>query len=105
MSENFDWWAAEKQGLVAVREQAPIAVYLNPRGCVVIRQQNDFDDDSWILVEPDRVRALAEAIVRLAEPERLALPPPSPAVKDTTAAERQRRYRERQKAEREAANG
>ena len=38
-SSNFDWCSEEDEACVAVRHQPGIAVYLNPRDEVVIRQQ------------------------------------------------------------------
>jgi hypothetical protein len=88
--DDFDWDDVD----VVIPHQASIAVYINPHGDVVIRQDGDWyrRDDAWIVVRPENARRLAEAIMELAEPEalpRLALPAPA----DRTAAERQRRYR------------
>ncbi len=95
---GFDW-DKDRDDLV-IEEQAAIAVYLNPRGAIVIRQKGELDPetydtvDSWIIVEPHYGAALARAIMALAPQQgTLALPAPG----DRTAAERQRRHRERKR--------
>lgn len=88
--DDFDWDDAD----VDVPHQARITVYTNPDGHIVIRQEGDWyrKDDPWIVVLPENAQRLVDAILALAEPApRLALPAPG----DRTAAERQRRYRER----------
>jgi hypothetical protein len=93
---DFDWIDSAED--VVVPEQAAIAVYLNPKGDVVIRQAGQYhpDEDNWIVVAPDHAPRVAEAILEAAglavyhpEDDQAAEP------KDRTAAERQRRYRER----------
>lgn len=93
--DGFDW---SNRDDVVVAHQGQIAVYTNPHEDIVIRQEGDWwrKDDAWIVVRPENARALAEAILALAEPvtpPQLALPAPA----DRTAAERQRRYRERKR--------
>ncbi len=47
---EFDWFRDRED--IVVRQQMPIAVYHNPHGDVVIRQQGDFyEDDKWIVIE------------------------------------------------------
>jgi hypothetical protein len=94
-SPDFDW-TKDLDDLV-VEDQAAIAVYLNPRGSIVIRQKGDLDerDDSWIVVEPHYAAALARAIMALAPQQSATLALPAPG--DRTAAERQRRHRERKR--------
>ena len=97
---EFDWLDAD----VIVPQQPAIAVYLNPTGDVVLRQRGDlYDDDSWCWFRIERAPAVARAIIETAgldiaelmpEPTRIGSKP-----KDPSAAERQRRYRERQKKE------
>lgn len=78
-SPDFDWYK-DRDDLV-IEEQAAIAVYLNPRGSIVIRQKGELDpesysyEDSWIVVEPHYAAALARAIMALApqQTETLAL--------------------------------
>lgn len=90
---EFDWRADAED--VVLPDQPATAVYVNPRGAVVIRQTVEHDDDVWIIVQPSNAAALAKAILRAAGLTEDALEA-SPAPKDRTAAERQRRYRARQ---------
>lgn len=98
--EYFNWWANED---VIVREQQAIAVYPNGQGDVVIRQSGHlYEDDVWIVLGPQHAPALARAILEAAcyshqeiEVELDAVPALPAPRKDRTAAERQRRYRER----------
>lgn len=98
-SPDFDWHK-DRDDLV-VEEQAATAVYLNPRGSIVIRQKGELNpetyeyQDSWIVVEPHYAAQLARAIMALAPKESAPLALPAPA--DKTAAERQRRYRDRKR--------
>jgi len=101
MSGDFDWYG-DNAGDVVVREQASIAVYSNPNSEVVIRRKADWDEDGdvWIVVAPDRARALCESIMRVAadllgEVTTLQISPPKPNGRDRTAAERQRRHRDK----------
>jgi len=91
---DFDW----NDGDVVIPNQQPIAVYTNGDGDIVIRQDGDWyrKEDPWIVIRPENARRLVEAILALslAEPEqasRLALPAP------LTAAERQRKRRDKQR--------
>ncbi|CAM5771923.1 hypothetical protein LMIY3S_03671 [Labrys miyagiensis] len=64
MSENwksFDWENDEDVALPAVREQ-PVAVYVNGRHEVVIRQRRDDGDDQFIVVKHHRIYALQQAM-------------------------------------------
>lgn len=97
---DFDWSDQED---VVLPEQPATAVYVNPRGHIVIRQQDDHED-VWIIVQPQNARRLAAAILRAAgDDEALGrllgshseAPSHGDRPKDPTAAERQRRYRER----------
>jgi len=90
---SFEWSSDDS---VVVRSQAALAVYQNAAGAIVIRQEMQWDDDSdvFIVVQPENAPALARAIMREAgsgNGGQLALPAP------TSAAERQRRYRERKR--------
>jgi hypothetical protein len=97
---DFDWYTDEA---VAVRHQPAIAVYRNANGDVSIRQRGDIDpgtfveNDVIVVVTQRNAAELARAILALAESDRatpqLALPAPA----DRTAADRQRRYRERKR--------
>jgi hypothetical protein len=82
--------------LLVVPEQAPICVYLDESGAVVINQQKwrESDDEVFIIVRPEHVRTLCRAIFKEAgiDPDVDAR---EVSVKDATANERQRRRRER----------
>lgn len=95
-SFDFDWDDVADD--VVVPEQAAIAVYTNPKGEVVVRQAGHHgpDEDSWIIVAPDRASAVADAILRAARlHDNQPVSGEAASPKDRTAAERQRRYRER----------
>jgi hypothetical protein len=87
---EFDW--LDDRDDVVITEQAAVAVYFNPNGDIVLRQKarNEDENDSLIVVQPGFVGALARAIANTAKD---AAPDSEP--RDTTAAGRQRRYRER----------
>ena len=92
-SADFQWASDED---VIVREQSAIAVYANRQGGIVIRQERAWDEDSdvFIVIQPVFAATVASSIMRaLGDNAPLALPAPS----DSTAAERQRRYRQRKK--------
>ena len=50
-TKDFDWYGDSES--VVVRHQPAIAVYLNPHGEVVIRQEGQYDEDHWIYVTRD----------------------------------------------------
>jgi hypothetical protein len=87
--DDFDWDAAD----VDIPHQARIAVYTNPAGHIVIRQDGDWyrKDDAWVVVLPENVRKLVDVLLALAEPEPAPLALPAPT---RTGTERQRRHRE-----------
>jgi hypothetical protein len=82
-----------------VRHQPAIAVYRNPHDEVVIRQQDQYDDshDHFVFITKDNVLKVVERMLAVAGIEMLmdwlAEPLLLPAPKDRTAAQRQRRYR------------
>ncbi len=107
---EFDW--LEYADDVVVPEQMAIAVYHNPTGNVVVRQQGWPDEDVVIILERRNAAALAHAILEAAEfddePVALLAPPSTSATepelelsvtkpKDPAAAERSRRYRNRKR--------
>lgn len=97
-SRDFDWNDVVDD--VVIPEQAAIAVFVNPQGDVVIRQAGQYgpDEDMWIIVAPDRAAVLADAIVQATAFHGTQPDDSKPAAaKDRTAADRQRRYRERQR--------
>ena len=99
----WDW--TDDAGDVVVPEQPAVAVYLNPKGDVVLRQRGDvFDDDSWIWFGSEHAIAIAGAILEAAGIAPELAPGPATSCgdtrpKDSTAARRQKRYRERKKKE------
>ena len=106
-SDGFDW---RDEDLVVLRGQPPTAVYYNTANEVVIRQQDE-DADTFLIVQAVHAQRVARAIaavgayvLRMKERERHesdcigdALDDEPETPKDRTGAERQRRYRERQR--------
>lgn len=62
----FNWL---RDGAVVVKEQSPIAVYVNPGRDVVIRQRAaPYEcEDKFIFVAPENARALVDAILIAAD--------------------------------------
>jgi hypothetical protein len=92
--EDFSW--RDDQECVAVDEQFAIAIYPNPKGNIVIRQEDRWgDDDDVVIVARGNVAAVCRALMEAAgiEPQPAAVTLlPSPI----SGAERQRKRRERQ---------
>lgn len=67
MSDAFDWNETENENVV-VRTQMAIAVYLNPCGELVIRQEGQFhpDEDVFIVIAPGNVPAVIAAMTAAA---------------------------------------
>jgi len=88
-----DW---SESPLLAVPEQAPICVYIDDNGAIVINQQQwrESDDEVFITVRPEHVRTLCRAILKEAGID-LDAEAREVIVKDATANERQRRHREK----------
>jgi hypothetical protein len=82
--------------LLVIPEQAPICVYTDDKGAIVINQQQwrECEDEVFVTVRPELVRALCKAMFKEAgiDPDAEAC---EVSVKDATANERQRRRRER----------
>jgi hypothetical protein len=113
--DRFDWSRLEPEDIIAP-SQIEIAAYLNPNGDLVIRRRPDeFEqDDVWVVVGQTHVGRLVERIITLygfslpisktsqGNPaEVAALPAPERLTsRDPTGAERQRRFRERRKRQR-----
>jgi hypothetical protein len=91
-TNEFDW--NSDAVTVVARTQQAIAVYQNLHGAVVIREQQGWDEDAdtIIVIQPEHARAVAAAILSAAglATDRSPRPP-----KDPTAANRQRRRRDR----------
>ena len=91
---GFDWCGDD----IVCHQQPRSAVYFNPHGQVVIRQERDyhaFEDDPFVFFSVENVPALIEALRACLEP---GTPKPAAAQakltnNGRTAADRQRRYR------------
>jgi hypothetical protein len=94
VTDAFDWLETEN---VTVRTQMAIAVYLNPHGELVIRQEGQFhpDEDVWVVIAPDNVPAVIEAMQQA-----MGMTAGS-VTKDPTAAHRQRRHRDKHRDNRD----
>ena len=91
---GFDW---TRDDSIVVPEQQAIAVFTNVHGRIAILQKGDYhpDEDVVIVVNRKNAAQLARAILALAEPDAAPLALPAPT--DKTAAERQRRHRDRKR--------
>lgn len=92
MSGDFDWTDKES---ITIGEQLAVAVYENPRGDIVIRQQDWYgDEDDWVIVAKQNVPALCRALFAAAgidaQTTTVTLLPAR-----SSGAERQKRYRQR----------
>lgn len=62
---EFSW--RDDADAVVVRRQEPIAIYLNSDGAVVIRQEDQWnDDDPIIVVQCSNAQAVADALLAAA---------------------------------------
>lgn len=104
MSERgreFDW--IEGADHVVVPAQRPVAVHQNPYGDIVIRHPQDWDEnkDPCVVIPRREALAVVRAILKEAgiqeEPTSPSLCDGSDSPKDSTAAARQKRYRERRR--------
>lgn len=68
MSEDFDW--NEDDECVLIPSVSAIAVYLNPKGNVVIRQQASWNEegDSFVILPSEAVPKLIKRLRDLATP-------------------------------------
>jgi len=90
VGHEFNWYGNEAD--IVIPEQAAIAVYLNPRGDIVIRQRAEWceEHDTVIVLAPAHASTLARAILDAAGEGGPGLEP-----RDVTGASRARRYRAR----------
>lgn len=59
--QKFDWGGSS----VVVRSYGDIAVYINPHGDIVLRQNDTFDpDDQLVIVPVGNAKLVADAILR-----------------------------------------
>lgn len=102
-SEGRPWDWHDDAYDVIVPDQPPVACYVNPKGAVVLRQRgiDHYDDDPFVWFRIEHAPAVALAILEAAGLDATALTPePARACskpKGASGAERQRRYRDRQK--------
>ena len=102
--DSFNW---NDDDSVVVRQQFATAVYQNQHGEIVVRQEAGMyeENDAIVVLTPQIAEAVAWAILHeigAPEAKSMIFAPAhiidrEPAPKDKTAAERQRRYRERQR--------
>jgi hypothetical protein len=62
-SADFDWYDDD---VIAVREQRAIAVYFNPAGNIVIRQQTWPDEDPFVVISPDNLMLVIDRLCEIA---------------------------------------
>jgi hypothetical protein len=103
--DDFDWSSnGEDSDSIVVNHQPAIAVYLNPRNEVVIRQEGHYgpDEDQFVFVTKDNVTKFVQAILEAAGfesattyGEPLLLPKPEPL----SGAQRQKRFRNKHRNE------
>lgn len=70
-SRDWDWADAREEGLIFCEEQPRTAVYTNPAGAVVIRQEGTMehlhdDDDGFVFVHRSYVANLCQAMLEQA---------------------------------------
>jgi hypothetical protein len=57
--EDFDWSGEN----VVIRKQPATAIYFNPNGALVIRQQADYpDDDPFVYISADHIEAFLDKL-------------------------------------------
>jgi hypothetical protein len=60
----------EQQKLYRRTQTAPIAVYFNPHGAVVIRQEGNYpDEDHWVYIRIENLDPLIDQLQRIARRE------------------------------------
>ena len=63
MSKDFDWHSPEAKESIVVPQVEAIAVYTNPDGNIVIRQQDSYGgEDHFVLIPRSNVNALIKAL-------------------------------------------
>ena len=97
-SRDFCW--IDGADAVIVPDQPAVACYLNPAGDVVLRQRGDCldPDDAYLWFAIDHAPAIAKGILEVAGLS-IADLVPEPTPVGSKAAQRQKRYRDRQKKE------
>lgn len=66
VAPDFDW--SPDDPCVVIKSQPALAVYQNPHGAIVIRQESQHhpDEDCYVYLQPENAIVLAEAITALA---------------------------------------
>lgn len=59
---DWDWHSKDQGDSIVVPQTNAIAVYTNPDGDVVVRQQGYPEDDSIIIIPKKQAKAVADAI-------------------------------------------
>ncbi|AWL96260.2 hypothetical protein CIT37_32145 [Bradyrhizobium ottawaense] len=105
MSDDFDWDTDD----TIVPAQGAIAVYENPRGNIVVREQVPYpEEDKWIVFLPQYAEVIVRRIIEIADLPFTLVPNGTQAIgnsgraKDGTAAERQRRRRNKLRNDRDS---
>ena len=73
MSDEFSW----DDDSVVVESISAVAVYTNPKGNIVIRQQDEygaFGEDAFIVIPRDKVKEVIAALSREVENEPSGVP-------------------------------
>jgi hypothetical protein len=65
--QQFEWCDNDA---VVLQEQPPTAVYINPFGAVVIRQQSMVGDDPCLLFRPEHIPTLIARLLQAAKAAR-----------------------------------
>jgi hypothetical protein len=67
MGDRFDWQEVEEDTII--ENVSAVAVYFNPKGAVVIRQQGDFATEDQVIVIPARL--LPALVAKLGDMQQL----------------------------------
>jgi hypothetical protein len=98
MVDDFDWYGNNPD--IVVTTQMAVAVFENERGEICVRQQSEpwQDNDLWVTFSKDRAVIIARAVLKVAGLDLSSLATTAPQ-RDSTAAERQRRHRDKRRDE------
>jgi hypothetical protein len=65
VSNDFDWFGDETRESRIIPEQPETAVYLNPNGAAVIRQQGEHGEDPFVIIQPEYITTLIARLQHL----------------------------------------
>jgi hypothetical protein len=65
VSNDFNWYDDSTREDRIIPEQLETAIYLNPNGAVVIRQQAEHGNDPFIVIQPEYVPMLIARLQQL----------------------------------------